>query len=98
LISQVADAVMADAREWQQRPPGDVYPVLLLDASVVNIREAGLVQCRGCCLALDAFAEMRCPVQVITSPFTSSSPMDPNPRPDESLLAPISNSESASPD
>jgi putative transposase len=52
LISQVTDAVMDDAREWQQRPLEDVYPVLFLDAFVVKIREAGSVQRRACYLAL----------------------------------------------
>ena len=52
LISQVIDAVMDDARAWQQRPLEDVYPVLFLDAFVVKIREGGSVQRRACCLAL----------------------------------------------
>ena len=52
LISQVTDAVMDDAREWQQRPLDDVYPVLFLDAFVVKIREGGSVQRKACYLAL----------------------------------------------
>jgi transposase-like protein len=52
LISQVTDAVMDDARVWQQRPLDDVYPVLFLDAFVVKIREGGSVQRRACYLAL----------------------------------------------
>jgi putative transposase len=52
LISQVTDAVMDDARAWQQRPLEDVYPVLFLDAFVVKIRENGSVQRRACYLAL----------------------------------------------
>jgi putative transposase len=52
LISQVTDAVMDDARAWQQRPLDDVYPVLFLDAFVVKIREGGSVQRRACYLAL----------------------------------------------
>src|SRR5437763_3561180 len=52
LISQVTDAVMDDAREWQTRPLEDVYPVLFLDAFVVKIREGGSVQRRACYLAL----------------------------------------------
>jgi putative transposase len=52
LISQVTDAVMDDAREWQQRPLEDVYPVLFLDAFVVKIREGGSVQRRACYLAM----------------------------------------------
>ena len=52
LISRVTDAVMDDARAWQQRPLEDVYPVLFLDAFVVKIRESGSVQRRACYLAL----------------------------------------------
>jgi putative transposase len=52
LISQVTDAVMDDARAWQQRPLEDVYPVLFLDAFVVKIRENGSVQRRAVYLAL----------------------------------------------
>jgi putative transposase len=52
LISQVTDAVMDDARAWQQRPLEDVYPVLFLDAFVVKIREGGSVQRKACYLAL----------------------------------------------
>jgi putative transposase len=52
LISRVTDAVMDDAREWQQRPLDDVYPVLFLDALVLKIRDGGSVQRRACYLAL----------------------------------------------
>src|SRR5437763_3313930 len=52
LISHVTDAVMDDARAWQQRPLEDVHPVLFLDAFVVKIREGGSVQRRACYLAL----------------------------------------------
>jgi putative transposase len=52
LISRVTDAVMEDARAWQQRPLEDVYPVLFLDALVLKIREGGSVQRRACYLAL----------------------------------------------
>ena len=52
LISRVTDAVMDDARAWQQRPLEDVYPVLFLDCMVLKIREGGSVQRRACYLAL----------------------------------------------
>ena len=52
LISRVTDAVMDDARAWQQRPLEDVYPVLFLDALVLKIRDGGSVQRRACYLAL----------------------------------------------
>jgi putative transposase len=52
LISRVTDAVMDDARAWQQRPLEDIYPVVFLDALVLKIREGGTVQRRACYLAL----------------------------------------------
>jgi putative transposase len=52
LISRVTDAVMDDARAWQQRPLDDVYPVVFLDALVLKVREGGSVQRRACYLAL----------------------------------------------
>jgi putative transposase len=52
LISRVTDAVMDDARAWQQRPLEDVYPVIFLDALVLKIRDGGSVRRRACYLAL----------------------------------------------
>ena len=52
LISRVTDAVMDDARAWQQRPLDDVYPVVFLDALVLKIRDGGSVQRKACYLAL----------------------------------------------
>jgi putative transposase len=52
LISRVTDAVIEDARAWQQRALDDVYPVLFLDAFVVKIRDGGSVQRKACYLAL----------------------------------------------
>jgi putative transposase len=52
LVSRVTDAVMQDARAWQQRPLDDVYPVVFLDCMVLKIREGGSVQRRACYLAL----------------------------------------------
>lgn len=52
LISRVTDAVMEDARAWQNRPLDDVYPVVFLDAMVLKIRDGGSVQRRACYLAL----------------------------------------------
>ena len=46
LVSRVTDAVMDDARAWQQRPLDDVYPVVFLDCMVLKIREGGSVQRR----------------------------------------------------
>jgi putative transposase len=57
LISKVTDAVMDDVRAWAQRPLEDVYPVILLDALVLKIREGGSVQRRACYLALGITVE-----------------------------------------
>jgi putative transposase len=43
LISRVTDAVIDDARAWQQRPLEDVYPVVFLDCMVLKIRDGGSV-------------------------------------------------------
>ena len=52
LISRVTDAVVDDARAWQQRPLEDVYPVVFLDCMVLKVRESEAVQRRACYLAL----------------------------------------------
>jgi putative transposase len=52
VISRVTDAVMEDARAWQQRPLDDVYPVIFLDAFVLKIKQGGSVQRKACYLAL----------------------------------------------
>jgi putative transposase len=56
LISRVADAVVEDVREWQQRPLEDLYPVLFL-ALVLKIRAGGTVQRTACYLALGVTVE-----------------------------------------
>jgi putative transposase len=52
LISEVTDAVIEDARAWQQRPLDDLYPVLFLDALQLKIRDGGSVQRKACYLAM----------------------------------------------
>jgi putative transposase len=59
LISQVTDAVLEDARAWQQRPLDDVYPVLFLDALALKIRDGGSVQRQACYLAMGVTMEGR---------------------------------------
>lgn len=44
-ISRVTDAVMSDAKDWQERPLQAVYPVLYLDAMV---RHEALLDRAGC--------------------------------------------------
>jgi putative transposase len=39
LISRVTDAVLEELTEWQARPLDRVYPVLVIDAIVVKVRD-----------------------------------------------------------
>jgi putative transposase len=52
LISRVTDAVLADFKEWQNRPLDAVYPVVFMDAIHMKIRTDGRVQNRAVYLAL----------------------------------------------
>ena len=51
-ISRVTDAVMADAKDWQERPLQAVYPIIYLDALIIKIREGKSVQNTACYLAI----------------------------------------------
>jgi putative transposase len=57
LISRVTDAVLEEAREWQNRPPDSVYPVVFFDALRVKIRDDGLVRNKAISSALDVDGE-----------------------------------------
>jgi putative transposase len=39
LVSAVTDKVVADMKEWQSRPLDPVYPVIIIDAIVLKVRE-----------------------------------------------------------
>lgn len=52
LISTVTDAVVNDAREWQNRPLDEVYPVLYLDATILKVRSEGRVINKSAYLAI----------------------------------------------
>ena len=39
LVSRVTDAVISDMQEWQSRPLDPVYPIVLIDAIVLKIRD-----------------------------------------------------------
>lgn len=52
LISRVTDAVLDDAKSWQNRPLDPVYPVVYLDAIHLKIRTDGRVQTRAVYIAL----------------------------------------------
>jgi putative transposase len=52
VISTVTGEVMAEATAWQQRPLEPVYPVVILDAMRVKIRDEGVVRNKAVYLAL----------------------------------------------
>ncbi|MCA1701675.1 MAG: IS256 family transposase, partial [Actinobacteria bacterium] len=51
-ISRVTDAVLADAKEWQERPLEAVYPIVYLDALMIKIREGKAIRNFACYLAI----------------------------------------------
>jgi putative transposase len=51
-VSKVTDAVLDDVRVWQNRPLGEVYLVLWIDALVVKVRIDGVVRNRPAYLVL----------------------------------------------
>jgi transposase-like protein len=42
LVSRVTDQVVTDMKAWQARPLDRVYPVILIDAIVLKVREGGV--------------------------------------------------------
>lgn len=52
LISKVTDAVLADVREWQNRPLDSLYPIVFFDALVVKGRTDGKVANKSAYIAL----------------------------------------------
>jgi putative transposase len=52
LISKITDAVLADAKAWQNRPLERVYPIVYLDALIVKIRDGHAVKNQACYVAL----------------------------------------------
>jgi putative transposase len=52
LISAVTDSVLEEVSAWQQRPLDRMYPVVILDALRVKIRDEGVVRNKAVYLAL----------------------------------------------
>ena len=52
LISKITDAVIEDAKAWQNRPLERLYPILYLDALQVKIREGQAVRNFACYVAI----------------------------------------------
>jgi putative transposase len=51
-ISNITDAVLEEARAWQNRPLDPIYPVVFLDAIVVKVRDNNTVQAKPAYLAI----------------------------------------------
>jgi putative transposase len=52
LISRITDAVLADAKAWQNRPLERLYPIVYLDALQIKIREGSAVRNFACYVAI----------------------------------------------
>ena len=54
-ISNITDSIIAHAKEWQNRPLAEVYPIVFFDAIHYKVREDGKVASKAAytCLALD---------------------------------------------
>ena len=52
LISKITDAVLEDAKAWQNRPLERLYPIVYLDALVVKVRDGHAVRNFACYVAL----------------------------------------------
>jgi putative transposase len=52
LISSVTEAVMEDAKAWQNRPLDTLYPIVYLDCIHVKVRDGGVVRAKAVYLAL----------------------------------------------
>jgi len=52
LISTVTDGVINEVKDWQNRPLGEVYPVLYLDATILKVRHEGRVINKSAYLAI----------------------------------------------
>jgi len=59
VISTITGEVMAEVTAWQQRPLESVYPVVILDAMRVKIRDEGVVRNKAVYLAIGVDREGR---------------------------------------
>jgi putative transposase len=56
-VSRITDAVLEEARAWQSRPLDPVYAVVFLDAIVVKVRDAQVVQNKPAYVAIGVDAD-----------------------------------------
>lgn len=59
LISSVTEAVIDEAREWQNRPLDEIYPIVYLDALQLKIRDSGQVKNKAIYLVIGINLEGR---------------------------------------
>ncbi|EKP14982.1 transposase, mutator-like family protein [Leptospira borgpetersenii serovar Mini str. 201000851] len=59
LISQVTDSVMETVIEWQNRSLDKVYPILIMDALIVKVRNGNHVVNKAFYLALELVPKPR---------------------------------------
>ena len=52
LVSAATDAVSEDVKVWQARPLDPLYPILYLDCTHVQVRDAGAVRTKAVYLAI----------------------------------------------
>ncbi len=52
LISKITDAVLEDAKAWQNRPLERLYPIVYLDAMVIKVRDGHAVRNFACYVAI----------------------------------------------
>jgi putative transposase len=52
LISKITDAVLEDAKAWQNRPLERLYPIVYLDALMIKIRDGQAVRNFACYVAI----------------------------------------------
>ena len=54
-ISNITDAIVVHAKDWQARPLNEIYPIVFFDAVHYKVREAGKVHSKAAytCLAVD---------------------------------------------
>ncbi|MEK7487464.1 MAG: IS256 family transposase [Planctomycetota bacterium] len=50
-VSQITDAILPELHAWQTRPLQSLYPILYLDALMVNVRDGGIITKRALYLA-----------------------------------------------
>ncbi len=51
LVSQITEAILPELHAWQTRPLNSLYPILYLDALMVNVRDGGIITKRALYLA-----------------------------------------------